>query len=146
MQLAYEEALLAKGQDEVPVGAVLVYQGKVIAKAHNLRNQSQSSLAHAEILVIEEGCKIQGSWRLEDCDLYVTLEPCPMCAGAIIQARIKRVFFGAYDPKGGCFGSVMDFNQIAGFNHYPEVHGGILEKECATLLSDFFREKRQLSK
>ncbi len=146
MEQAYLEALLAEEKDEVPVGAVIVYDGEVIAKAHNLRNQSQQAIAHAEMLAIEKACKKIGSWRLEECELYVTLEPCPMCAGAIIQSRIKKVFFGAYDPKGGCFGSVMNLNDVSGFNHYPEVVGGIEEEKCSKLLSDFFRKKRESKK
>ena len=103
----------------------------------------QCSTAHAEILAIEKACKKLGSWRLEDCDLYVTLEPCPMCSGAIIQSRIRNVIFGAYDPKGGCMGSNMNINDVRGFNHYPDIEGGILQDECSRLLKDFFKAKRK---
>lgn len=143
MKLALKEAYKAKQKDEVPVGAVIVKQGKVIARGYNQRNSKQNATAHAEHIAIEKACKKLGSWRLEDCELYVTLEPCPMCAGAIIQARVPKVYYGAYDPKGGCFGSCINFNEIKGFNHYPEVVGGILEEDCASLLSKFFKEKRK---
>lgn len=143
MKQALKEAYKAKQKDEVPVGAVIVKQGKVIARGYNQRNSKQNATAHAEHIAIEKACKKLGSWRLEDCELYVTLEPCPMCAGAIIQARVPKVYYGAYDPKGGCFGSCINFNEIKGFNHYPEVVGGILEEDCASLLSNFFKEKRK---
>lgn len=143
MELAYTEALKAKAEDEVPVGAILVYQGEVIAKGYNQRNKQQQSIAHAEIMTIQEACQKMGSWRLEECDLYVTLEPCPMCAGAIIQSRIKNVYFGAKDPKGGCFGSVLNMMDVQGFNHYPHVESGILEEKCSLILSEFFKEKRK---
>lgn len=143
MREAYKEALKAKGKDEVPVGAVVVYQDVVIARAHNQRNTKQLASAHAEMLVIEKACKKRGSWRLEDCILYVTLEPCPMCSGGIIQSRIPTVVFGAYDPKGGCFGSLLDFREVQGFNHYPDVVGGVLKEECGQILTDFFKEKRK---
>ncbi|MFV0380065.1 MAG: tRNA adenosine(34) deaminase TadA [Anaerorhabdus sp.] len=146
MRLAYKEALKARDKDEVPVGAVIVFNNKVIAKAYNLRNKKQQSIAHAEILAIQKACKKIGSWRLEDCDLYVTLEPCPMCAGAIIQSRIKNVYFGAYDQKGGSFGSVTDLSKVKGYNHYPNIFGGIMEEESSKLLKDFFKNKRKGSK
>lgn len=143
MKLALKEADKALNKDEVPVGAIIVKEGKVIARGFNQRNSKQNATAHAEHIAIEKACKKIGSWRLEECELYVTLEPCPMCAGAIIQSRIPKVYFGAYDPKGGCFGSCINFNDIKGFNHYPEVQGGILEEECSSLLTNFFREKRK---
>lgn len=143
MREAYKEALKAKDKDEVPVGAVVVYQDVVIARAHNQRNTKQLASAHAEMLAIEKACKKRGSWRLEDCILYVTLEPCPMCSGGIIQSRIPTVVFGAYDPKGGCFGSLLDFREVQGFNHYPDVVGGVLKEECGQILTDFFKEKRK---
>lgn len=143
LRLALVEAKKAKNIDEVPVGAIIVMDGKVIARGHNKRNKSQNATAHAEHIAIEKACKKLNSWRLENCELYVTLEPCPMCAGAIIQSRIPKVYFGAYDPKGGCFGSCVDFREIAGFNHYPEVEGGILEEECAKELKEFFKDKRK---
>ena len=128
--------------DEVPIGAVIVHDDKIIARGHNRREKKQSSLAHAEILAIEKACKKIGSWRLEDCVLYVTLEPCPMCAGAIINARIRRLVFGARDPKSGCFGSVSDFNALA-FNHKPQVVCGVRGEECAQILSAFFQKLRR---
>ncbi len=143
MREAYKEALKAKDKDEVPVGAVVVYQDVVIARAHNQRNTKQLASAHAEMLAIEKACKKRGSWRLEDCILYVTLEPCPMCSGGIIQSRIPTVVFGAYDPKGGCFGSLLDFREVQGFNHYPDVVGGVLKEKCGQILTDFFKEKRK---
>lgn len=139
---AMKQAKKAKLIDEVPIGCVIVKDGCIIARAHNLREKKQISTAHAEIIAIEKACKKLGTWRLEDCDLYVTLEPCPMCSGAILQARIKRVIYGATDPKGGCIESCMNMYEIHGFNHYPEVNSGILEEECSQLLKEFFKKKR----
>ncbi len=118
MKAAIKEALKAELIDEVPIGAVIVHDGKIIARAHNLRETKQRSTAHAEILAIEKACKKLNSWRLEGCTLYVTLEPCPMCSGAILQSRIERVVYGAKDPKGGCIESCMQMYDIKGFNHY----------------------------
>jgi tRNA(adenine34) deaminase len=126
---------------EVPVGAVIVKDGKVIADGRNMREGKENALAHAEIIAIERACKKLGRWRLHDCQLYVTLEPCPMCAGAIVNARIQRVVFGAYDKKAGAYGSVFDMNQMP-LNHFPEVAGGVLEEKCSAMLSEFFRELR----
>lgn len=139
---AMKQAKKAKLIDEVPIGCVIVKDGCIIARGHNLREKKQISTAHAEIIAIEKACKKLGTWRLEDCDLYVTLEPCPMCSGAILQARIKRVIYGATDPKGGCIESCMNMYEIHGFNHYPEVNSGILEEECSQLLKEFFKKKR----
>jgi tRNA(adenine34) deaminase len=146
MKKALAQAKVAYSHDEVPIGCVIVKDGKVLSRAYNKRETKQSSTAHAEILAIEKACKKLGSWRLEGCDLYVTLEPCPMCSGAIIQSRIEHVYFGAYDPKGGCLGSIMDMTAFPGFNHYPEVEGGILKEECADLLKSFFQQKRAQKK
>ncbi len=143
MKKALAQAQLAASKDEVPIGCVIVYKDKILSRAYNQREKKQSSLAHAEILAIEKACKKLGSWRLEDCTLYVTLEPCPMCTGAIIQSRIPRVVFGAYDPKGGCMGSCTNLLEVKGFNHYPTIEGGILQEECASLLKVFFRQKRK---
>ena len=143
MRVALKEAFKAQKKDEVPIGAIIVYQDKIIARAHNTRQTKQISTHHAEILCIEKACKKLNSWRLEDCELYVTLEPCPMCAGAIQQARIKKVYFGAYDPKGGFFGSNFNINEVKGFNHYPEVEGGVLKEEAAQMLKSFFKMKRE---
>ena len=143
MRVALKEAFKAQKKDEVPIGAVIVCQDKIIARAHNTRQTKQISTHHAEILCIEKACKKLNSWRLEDCELYVTLEPCPMCAGAIQQARIKKVYFGAYDPKGGFFGSNFNINEVKGLNHYPEVEGGVLKEESAQMLKSFFKMKRE---
>ena len=143
MRAAMKEAHKAELKDEVPIGAVIVCDGKIIARAHNTRQTKQISTHHAEILCIEKACRKLNSWRLEGCELYVTLEPCPMCAGAIQQSRIRKVVFGAYDPKGGFFGSNFNINDVKGLNHYPEVEGGILKEETAQLLKDFFKKKRE---
>lgn len=143
MQEAIKQAKKAAQKDEVPIGCVIVKDDQIIARAYNKREMKQCSTAHAEILAIEKACKKLGSWRLEDCDLYVTLEPCPMCSGAIIQSRIRNVIFGAYDPKGGCMGSNMNINDVRGFNHYPDIEGGILQDECSCLLKEFFKAKRK---
>lgn len=143
MKEAIKQAKKAAQKDEVPIGCVIVKDDQIIARAYNKREMRQCSTAHAEILAIEKACKKLGSWRLEDCDLYVTLEPCPMCSGAIIQSRIRNVIFGAYDPKGGCMGSNMNINDVRGFNHYPDIEGGILQDECSRLLKDFFKAKRK---
>ena len=146
MKKAILQAKVAMKKNEVPIACVIVKDSKIIARAHNLRESQQIATKHAELIAIERACKKLKTWRLEDCDLYVTLEPCPMCAGAIILSRIRSVTFGAYDPKGGCAGSCADLFHVKGFNHYPEVHGGILEEECDQLLKDFFRQKRKEKK
>ncbi|AEN91843.1 Uncharacterized deaminase yaaJ [Priestia megaterium WSH-002] len=146
MRLAIDEALKAKDKLEVPIGAVIVQNDEVIASAYNLRETEQRSVAHAELLAIDEACKKLGTWRLEDATLYVTLEPCPMCAGAIVLSRVKRVVFGAYDPKGGCAGTLLNLLEFEKFNHQAEVVGGMLEEECGNLLTTFFRELRQRKK
>lgn len=146
MMLAIAEAKKAESMDEVPIGCILVKDHEVIASAFNEREVSQQAIAHAEILAIKKANEVLGTWRLEDCTLYVTLEPCPMCAGAILLSRIARVVFGAYDKKGGCLGSCMNMYETKGFNHYPEVRGGVLEKECGALLTDFFKKKRDSKK
>lgn len=146
MLLAIEEAKKASNLNEVPIGAVIVYKGEIIAASHNVRETSQKTLSHAELLAIEEANKKIGSWRLEDCTLYVTLEPCPMCAGAIVQSRIKRVVFGASDPKAGCAGTLMNLLEDERFNHQAAVSSGVLEAECSSLLKDFFRTLRQQKK
>lgn len=142
MMQAIIEARKAFELGEVPVGAVIVCDGKIIARAYNLRETSNQAIAHAETLAIQEACSKRGSWRLDDCDLYVTLEPCPMCAGAIINARIKSVYYGAYDSKGGACGSVVDLFKKGSFNHSPIVYSGIMEEECETLLKEFFSKLR----
>ncbi|KAF0993441.1 tRNA adenosine(34) deaminase TadA [Geobacillus sp. TFV-3] len=143
MRLAMEEAKKAEQIGEVPIGAVIVQDGRVIARAHNLRETEQRAIAHAEILAIDEACRATGSWRLERATLYVTLEPCAMCAGAIVLSRIERVVFGAFDPKGGCAGTLMNLLQESRFNHQVEVVSGVLADECGSLLSQFFRRLRE---
>ena len=130
----------------MPIGAIIVVDDQIVSRAHNLRESEQRSIAHAELLAIDEACKATGSWRLEDAVLYVTLEPCPMCAGAIVLSRVKKVVFGAYDPKGGCAGTLMNLLGDERFNHQSEVIGGVLENECGELLSQFFRNLRQRKK
>ena len=142
MRRAIDLALEGEKLGEVPVGAVIVKNGEIIAEGINRRETDKNALGHAEIEAINNACKALGSWRLEDCDLYVTLEPCPMCAGAIINARSKTVYFGAYDSKAGSFGSVEDFSRFR-YPTTPEIIGGVMEKECEKILSDFFKELRQ---
>lgn len=146
MQAAIEEAKAAENKAEVPIGAVLVYEGEIIARGHNARESEQNAVAHAELIAIEEACKKTGSWRLEDTTLYVTLEPCPMCSGAIILSRVKRVVYGASDPKAGCAGTLMNLLTDERFNHQCEVTEGVLKEECGELLSNFFRKLRQQKK
>lgn len=143
MALAIEEAKKAEKINEVPIGAVIVYKGEVIGTGHNIRESSQQTLSHAELFAIQEANQYLGSWRLEDCTLYVTLEPCPMCAGAIVQSRIKRVVYGAVDKKAGCAGTLMNLLQEQQFNHQVEVTSGVLQTECRALLQDFFRHLRK---
>lgn len=143
MMEAIKEAKKAELIDEVPIGCVIVKDDKIIARGHNLRENKQQSTAHAEIIAIEKACKKLKSWRLEGCSLYVTLEPCPMCSGAILQSRIEHVIYGAKDPKGGCMVSCMNMYEVKGFNHYPDVIGGVLEDKCAALLKAFFKQKRE---
>ncbi|MGZ2416630.1 tRNA(adenine34) deaminase [Staphylococcus caledonicus] len=142
MKLAIAEAKKAQRLGEVPIGAIIVKNDEVIARAHNLRETAQQPTAHAEHIAIERAAKEVGSWRLEECTLYVTLEPCVMCAGTIVMSRIPRVVFGAMDPKGGCSGSLMNLVEEPRFNHRATVVSGILEKDCGDLLRQFFRELR----
>ncbi len=145
MRAAINAAKECAKEGEVPVGAVIVKNGEIIATGRNRREKNKNALCHAELEAINKACEALGSWRLQGCDLYVTLEPCPMCAGAIINSRIKTVYFGAYDDKAGSFGSVADFNRIP-YNHKPEILGGIMEIECRKLLSDFFESLRERNK
>ena len=142
MSYALDEARAASETGDIPVGAIIVREGEIIARGRNRREIDGSAIAHAEILAIDEACKRLGSWRLPDCTLYVTLEPCPMCAGAIVNSRIPRVVFGASDSVSGCVGSVIDLNAYP-FNHAFEVTGGVLEDESIELLRDFFESKRK---
>ena len=143
MRLAIAEAKKAEEMKEVPIGAVVVLNDKVVAAAHNKRETDQNAVAHAELLAIESACKKLGTWRLEEAELYVTLEPCPMCSGAIILSRVKKVVYGASDPKAGCAGTLMNLLTDERFNHQSEVICGVLGEECGRLLSDFFRRIRE---
>lgn len=142
MREALRQAKKAYAREETPIGCVIVYEGKMIARGYNLRNQKKNALAHAEIRAIHKASKVIGDWRLEDCTMYVTLEPCPMCAGAIVQARMKRVVIGSCNPKAGCAGSVINLLQMEGLNHQVEICKGVLEEECSQMMSSFFRELR----
>lgn len=141
MKSALREAEKAFIKDEVPVGAVVVYQNMIIARAHNLREKNQSFHAHAEFLAMMKATKKIGSWRLEDCDVYVTMEPCPMCAGAMIQARIKHLYYGTKDPKAGGVDSVVQLLEVP-FNHHIEVESGIMAEESQKIVKDFFKKLR----
>ncbi|WP_173719805.1 tRNA adenosine(34) deaminase TadA [Bacillus massilinigeriensis] len=146
MNEAIIEAKKAEEIEEVPIGAVIVLDGEIISRAHNLRESEQNAVAHAELLAIEHACKKLGTWRLEEAVLYVTLEPCPMCSGAIILSRIRKVVYGARDPKGGCAGTLMNLLQDERFNHQCQVVDGVLENDCGDLLSNFFRKVRMKKK
>lgn len=143
MKLAIDEAKKAFLLDEVPVGAVVVKGGRVIASSHNSREIMKDATCHAEIIAIKEACRTLGGWRLVDCDMYVTLEPCPMCTGAMVNARIRRIIFGAFEPRAGACGSIMNIAEDSRLNHRIEIVPGILEAECQKLMKDFFREKRK---
>ena len=142
MKEAVKQAKKALALNEVPIGCVIVSDGKIISRGYNKRNTKKNPIAHAEISAIEKACRKTGDWRLEDCTLYVTLEPCPMCAGAIVQARIKETVIGCMNPKAGCAGSVMNILDDPGFNHQVIITRGVLEEECSTMLSDFFKKLR----
>lgn len=142
MREAIKQARKAYAREETPIGCVIVYDGKIIARGYNKRNMKKNTLAHAEISAIHKASRVIGDWRLEDCTMYVTLEPCPMCAGAIVQARIKRVVIGSMNPKAGCAGSVLNLLDMEGFNHRAEITRGVLEEECSGMMSSFFRELR----
>ena len=146
MQSAIEQAKLALEKREVPIGAVIVKDGEIIAAAHNLRETNQNATAHAEVLAINEACEKLGTWRLEGVTLYVTLEPCPMCAGALIMSRVERVVFGAKDPKGGCAGTFMNLLEDERFNHQCEVVSGVCEETCGAMLTAFFKDLRERKK
>lgn len=142
MREALKEAKKAQLKDEVPIGAVVVQNGKIIARAYNTKNIKGNALQHAELIALNKATKKIGDWRLTDCDLYVTLEPCPMCAGACINTRVRSVYFGAYDKKAGCCGTLYNLPVDTRFNHRPIVVGGVLEKECSEILSNFFKNLR----
>lgn len=143
MIMAYKQAEKAKEKDEVPIGAVIVKDGKVLSKGYNLVENTNKATAHAEIIAIEKACKKLKSWRLDGAEIYVTLEPCAMCAGAIANARIKKVYFGAYERKSGCAESKYPVLSDNGLNHSVEYEGGIMEEECASLIKKYFSEKRK---
>ncbi|MBO4947048.1 MAG: tRNA adenosine(34) deaminase TadA [Lachnospiraceae bacterium] len=146
MGYAITQAKKALVNEDVPIGCVIVYQGKIIARGYNKRNKKKTTLAHAELDAIAKASKVLGDWRLEDCTMYVTLEPCQMCAGAIVQARIPRVVIGGMNPKAGCAGSVLNLLQMQEFNHQVDVVRGVREEECSKMLSDFFRSLRERKK
>lgn len=144
MKLAYQQALKAQSVDEVPVGCIIVDgNGVILGRSYNHKEKQQQPTGHAELLCIQKVCKKIKTWHLDGCTLYVTLEPCMMCMGTIIQSRIKRVVFGAYDPKGGCCQSCINISDVKGFNHYPIIKGGVYQQECSSLLTNYFRNKRK---
>ena len=143
---AIKEAKKAELLDEVPIGCVIVKDNKIISRGHNIRESKNNPVGHAEIIAITKASKKLNSWRLNDCELYVTIEPCIMCSGAIIQSRIKAVYYGAKDYKGGAFGSSIDVLKAENINHHPEIVGGVLEKECSELISRYFKNKREKNK
>ena len=146
MKEAIRQAKKAYALDEVPIGCVIVQDGKIIARGYNRRNTDKNTLAHAELTAIRKASKKTGDWRLEDCTMYVTLEPCQMCAGAIVQSRMTRVVIGCMNPKAGCAGSVLNLLQMDKFNHQVEVESGVLGEECSQMMSGFFRELREKKK
>ena len=146
MKQAVKQAKKAYDKLETPIGCVIVHEDKIIARGYNKRNMKKNTLAHAEILAINKASKVLGDWRLEECTMYVTLEPCPMCAGAIVQARIPRVVIGSMNPKAGCAGSVLNLLQQDGLNHQVEITKGVLAEECSGLMTSFFRELRKKKK
>ena len=142
MKAALTQARKARKLEEVPIGCVITYEGKIIARGYNRRNTDKNTLSHAEMNAIKKASKVLGDWRLEGCTIYITLEPCQMCAGAIVQARITRAVIGSMNAKAGCAGSVLNILEMSQFNHQVEVTRGVLQEECSSLLSDFFRELR----
>lgn len=146
MKQAVKQAKKAYDKLETPIGCVIVHEDKIIARGYNKRNMKKNTLAHAEILAINKASKVLDDWRLEDCTMYVTLEPCPMCAGAIVQARIPRVVIGSMNPKAGCAGSVLNLLQQDRLNHQVEITKGVLAEECSELMTSFFRELRKKKK
>ena len=146
MKEAIRQAKKAWKIEEVPIGCVIVYQGKIIGRGYNRRTTDKNPLAHAEISAIKKASKVMGDWRLEECTLYVTLEPCQMCSGAIVQARIPRVVVGCMNPKAGCAGSILNLLQVEAFNHQAELTTGVLEEECSQMMKSFFKELRKKQK
>jgi tRNA(adenine34) deaminase len=146
MRQALRLAKKASDNGDVPIGCLIVYEGKVIARGYNRRNKDKQSLAHAELIAIKKASMVMGDWRLEDCKMYVTLEPCQMCAGAIVQARIPEIVIGCMNPKAGCAGSIINLLDIQEFNHQVKVTKGVLESECSSMLTEFFRNLRKQQK
>ena len=146
MKEAIKQAKKAYQIEEVPIGCVIVHDGKIIARAYNKRNTKKSTLAHAELLAITKASKVLNDWRLEGCTMYVTLEPCQMCAGAIVQSRLDKVVIGCMNPKAGCAGSIINLLEMQEFNHQVEIVRGVMEEECSTLLQQFFKELREKKK
>lgn len=142
MREALKEAGKAKKLNEVPIGCVIVKDGKIIGRGYNRRMKDKNTLSHAELNAIKKASKKLKDWRLDDCEMYVTTEPCQMCSGAIVQARIKKVYIGCMNPKAGCAGSIMNLLQVDEFNHQVEIESGVLEEECSTMLKDYFKELR----
>ena len=146
MKEAIKQAKKAYALEEVPIGCVIVYEGKIIGRGYNRRTMDKNVIAHAEMQAIRKACRKMGDWRLEDCTMYVTLEPCPMCAGAIVQSRMKKVVIGCMNPKAGCAGSILNLLQQEGFNHQVELETGVLGEECSNLMKTFFfllRDKKR---
>lgn len=146
MKEAIRQARKAEALGDVPIGCVIVRDGRIIARGYNRRNKDKTVLAHAELLAMRKACRKEGDWRLEECTMYITLEPCQMCAGAIVQARIPRVVIGSMNPKAGCGGSVLNLLEMKEFNHQAQVERGVLQEECSAMLSDFFRALRERQK
>ena len=146
MKEAIRQAKKARALEEVPIGCVIVSGGKIIARGYNRRNTDKNTLSHAELNAIRKASQKLGEWRLEGCTMYVTLEPCQMCAGALVQSRIDEVVIGSMNPKAGCAGSVLNLLEVEGFNHKVKITRGVLEEECSTMLSDFFKELREKKK
>ena len=146
MKEAIRQAKKAEALEEVPIGCVIVHEGKIIARGYNRRNTDKNTLSHAELNAIRKASKKLGDWRLEGCTMYVTLEPCQMCSGAIVQARIPRVVVGCMNPKAGCAGSILNLLQVEAFNHQAELTTGVLEEECSQMMKSFFKELRKKQK
>lgn len=143
MKEAIKQARKAEKIKEVPIGCIIVYKGQIIARGYNRRNADKNTLSHAELNAIKKASRKLGDWRLDDCEMYVTLEPCQMCAGAIVQSRIKKVYIGCMNKKAGCAGSIINLLQMNEFNHQVEIYKGVLEEECSNMLTSFFKELRE---
>ncbi len=146
MKEAIKQAKKAYALEEVPIGCVIVYEGKIIGRGYNRRTIDKNTLAHAELIAIRKASKNMGDWRLEDCTMYVTLEPCQMCSGAIVQSRMKKVVIGCMNPKAGCAGSILNLLQVEQFNHQVEIETGVLGDECSAMMKQFFKELREKNK